>query len=277
MYVLRSANQRHQEGCTPAEGIEGKVTPPGTEPPRRDDQFQESNAPVGWANGAPSRDFNMLVYIDTRAFLRDCVGRWLQSSLSGFRVWALPNAEEIKTAPIKTEQIRAVLINTASERMLSGSVAGLLSRLSELLPAVPVAVLSDYEDAENIREAFGLGVRGYIPNSMASIVAVEAMHLVCVGGTFAPPAALLSYGGRSRASADERPLIEGFTHRQTQILDCLRRGMANKLIAYELNMCENTVKVHVRNLMKKVNARNRTQVVYLTRGCFEMARQYQSG
>ena len=51
--------------------------------------------------------------------------------------------------------------------------------------------------------------------------------------------------------------------------------MANKLIAYELNMCENTVKVHVRNLMKKVNATNRTQVVYLTCGFFEGEQRHQ--
>jgi DNA-binding NarL/FixJ family response regulator len=51
--------------------------------------------------------------------------------------------------------------------------------------------------------------------------------------------------------------------------------MANKLIAYELNMCESTVKVHIRNIMKKLNATNRTQVAYLTRGFFECAPQYQ--
>jgi hypothetical protein len=52
-------------------------------------------------------------------------------------------------------------------------------------------------------------------------------------------------------------------------LDCLRRAMANKLIAYELTMCESTVKVHIRNIMKKLKATNRTKVVYLTRGLFE--------
>jgi DNA-binding NarL/FixJ family response regulator len=100
------------------------------------------------------------------------------------------------------------------------------------------------------------------------------MHLVCVGGTFAPPAALLSQGDRSEGVIGE-PLIEGFTQRQAQILECLRRGMANKLIAYELNMCESTVKVHVRNIMKKLKATNRTQVAYLTRGFFEGANQFQ--
>ena len=42
--------------------------------------------------------------------------------------------------------------------------------------------------------------------------------------------------------------------------------MAYKLIAYELNMCESTVKGHTCNIMKKLNATNRTQVASLTRG-----------
>jgi DNA-binding NarL/FixJ family response regulator len=69
--------------------------------------------------------------------------------------------------------------------------------------------------------------------------------------------------------------IDRFSPRQSQILDCLRRGMANKLIAYELNMCESTVKVHIRNIMKKLNATNRTQVAYMTRAFFENAGQHQ--
>ena len=57
-------------------------------------------------------------------------------------------------------------------------------------------------------------------------------------------------------------MIEGFTQRQAQILDCLRRGMANKLIAYELNMCESTVKIHIRNILKKLKATNRTEAAF---------------
>jgi DNA-binding NarL/FixJ family response regulator len=48
----------------------------------------------------------------------------------------------------------------------------------------------------------------------------------------------------------------------------LRKGTPNKIIAYELNMCESTVKVHVRNIMKKLKAKNRTEVAYLTNKYF---------
>jgi DNA-binding NarL/FixJ family response regulator len=212
----------------------------------------------------------MLIYLDPRPLTRECVGRWLQSSLSGFRVCLLPDPEQITAAPIVSDQIRAVVINAGPERISSPTVARLLSRVRELLPTVPVAVMSDYEDPESIQEAFELGVRGYIPTSLASMVAIGALHLVCLGGMFAPAAALLSQGDRRQGSAGQ-PLIQGYTPRQSEILDCLRRGMANKLIAYELKMCESTVKVHVRNIMKKLKATNRTQVAYMTRGLFEGA------
>jgi DNA-binding NarL/FixJ family response regulator len=184
----------------------------------------------------------------------------------------LSDPNEIETGSIVKDQVRAVIINLGQERMSSPTAAHLVTRVGELLPTVPVAVLSDDEDPESIREAFELGVRGYIPTSLASMVTAAAVHLVCVGGTFVPAAALLSQSDRRRHSAGEQ-LIEGFTQRQTQILDCLRRGMANKLIAYEMNMCESTVKVHVRTIMKKLNATNRTQAVYLSRGLFEGAQQ----
>ena len=216
-----------------------------------------------------------LIYLDPRAFTRDCIGRWLRSSLSGFGICSLSDPEEIETAPVAHHRIRAVIINAGPEPMSATAVAHLVSRVSELLPGVPLAVLSDREDPGNIREAFSRGVRGYIPTSLASQVAIEALRLVCVGGTYAPAVALLSQAERPSVTEGDS-LIAGFTQRQSQILDCLQRGMANKLIAYELNMCESTVKVHIRNIMKKLKATNRTQVAYLTRGFFEGATPYRS-
>lgn len=66
-------------------------------------------------------------------------------------------------------------------------------------------------------------------------------------------------GGRS----DEfRHITTSFTARQSAVAEGLRRGKANKIIAYELNLCESTVKVHIRNIMKKLGATNRTEVAY---------------
>jgi DNA-binding NarL/FixJ family response regulator len=232
------------------------------------------DVPVREARNGAFEQADTLIYVDPRAFTRDCIGRWLRSSLTGFSICLLADPGQIETAPIAKDQIRAVIINAGPDPMSSAAVAHSVSRVTELLPEIPLAVLSDHEDPSSIREAFSLGVRGYIPTSLASQVAVEALRLVCVGGTFAPAVALLSQADRPRV-AESEPQMAGFTQRQSQILDCLQRGMANKLIAYELNMCESTVKVHIRNIMKKLNATNRTQVAYLTRGFFGGATHYQ--
>jgi DNA-binding NarL/FixJ family response regulator len=47
---------------------------------------------------------------------------------------------------------------------------------------------------------------------------------------------------------------------EVAVIRALQQGKPNKVIAYELNMCESTVKVHVRNLMKKMKAKNRTDL-----------------
>jgi DNA-binding NarL/FixJ family response regulator len=54
-----------------------------------------------------------------------------------------------------------------------------------------------------------------------------------------------------------------FTSKQRSVIEGLRRGKPNKAIAYELNMCESTVKVHVRNVMKKLGARSRTEAALI--------------
>ncbi len=59
-----------------------------------------------------------------------------------------------------------------------------------------------------------------------------------------------------------------FTPRQAEVVQTLRRGKANKIIACELSLRENTVKVHVRNIMEKLKATNRTEVAYKINALF---------
>ena len=64
------------------------------------------------------------------------------------------------------------------------------------------------------------------------------------------------------------------TDRQHLVLEALREGKPNKAIAFELKIHESTVKVHVRNIMKKLGARNRTQVAYLASTQFPALAQW---
>ena len=70
------------------------------------------------------------------------------------------------------------------------------------------------------------------------------------------------------STTDQIPEEHVFSPRQLSVARALRKGTPNKIIAYELNMCESTVKVHVRNIMKKLKAKNRTEIAYLTNQYF---------
>jgi DNA-binding NarL/FixJ family response regulator len=82
------------------------------------------------------------------------------------------------------------------------------------------------------------------------------------------PASILSgYGDPAIQQTNtvkvQDPFGNGFTSKQMAVSEALRRGKANKIIAYELNMCESTVKVHVRNVMKKLRAKSRAEAAYI--------------
>lgn len=216
-----------------------------------------------------ARDTQVLLYIDPFALTRDCVGHWLQSSFSTFELQVLADSEEIEGLDIALERYYEAIVNVGPEAIGSPKIAQTIAKLQDLLPAVPIAVLSHHEDSDSIRRAFDLRIAGYIPTSMSAQVAAGAVHLIGLGGTFAPMGAFLSEDAAQPKSTAGETIIDGFSQRQSQILLCLHRGMANKLIAYELNMCESTVKVHIRNIMRKLKATNRTEVAYLTRNAFK--------
>ncbi len=204
-----------------------------------------------------------IVLIERRPLIRECFVRCFTAA-SGYPVVALPSVESwIEIAGATPAGV--VLLCTES-----GPKDPEVQRQIALLAQAgrwPVVLLADQEDLGSVMDALELGVRGYIPTSVPFEIAVEAIRLVKVGGTFVPASSLL----RSRQlaetpAADEPPSSEMFTARQAAVVEALRRGKANKIIAHELNMRESTVKVHVRNIMKKLKAKNRTEVAFMTNG-----------
>jgi DNA-binding NarL/FixJ family response regulator len=138
-----------------------------------------------------------------------------------------------------------------------------LDALSELVPNVPVVVLAQTNDVDLARTAIRHGAKGYIPCTLGFDITVEAVRFVLAGGTYVPMDCVLATGPSVLASPAPRP-SGGVTAREVAVIRALQQGKPNKVIAYELNMCESTVKVHVRNLMKKMKAKNRTDLAIKT-------------
>jgi DNA-binding NarL/FixJ family response regulator len=128
---------------------------------------------------------------------------------------------------------------------------------------VPVLLLADSEDLEQIVLALECGVSGYVPSSVGIAICAEAIRLAMAGGRYVPVSSIMAMRNHIKRKAQSaRPLSSMFTQRQAEVVQALRKGKANKIIAYELDMRESTVKVHIRNIMKKVKATNRTEVAY---------------
>ncbi|MCO6440134.1 MAG: response regulator transcription factor [Nitrococcus mobilis] len=149
-----------------------------------------------------------------------------------------------------------------------------VNRLKQSLVDVPVVILSEREEPHCILNALRFGVHSYISTRLNPEVVIQALRLIQVGGTFIPPNILLeSFEGmrvaKERGGVFSPTLLQGFTPRQSEVLQLLREGKSNKIIAYELKMQESTVKVHVRQIMKKLKAINRTQVAVLAYQIYE--------
>jgi len=128
-------------------------------------------------------------------------------------------------------------------------------------PQARLVILSDVESSAIGSDALKFGARGFLTLAQPLNLAFEGLRLVLAGGTIVPP----SLGAPDRyATRSDLPDVS-FTARELEVLEALCMGRANKIIGQDLNMCENTVKVHVRNIMRKLNAKNRTEVAYLAR------------
>lgn len=147
-------------------------------------------------------------------------------------------------------------------------------------PAVPVIVLSGYEDPAIMRSALERGVLGFIPKAYSPEVMLSAVRLVLAGGVYVPPMMLTALppgivaGVAPQAGGAEALTRNGgggnqtlehlrsvLTERQVEVLQLLSQGKPNKLIGRSLGISEGTVKIHLAAIFRALNVRNRTEAV----------------
>lgn len=207
---------------------------------------------------------NCIIIIDSRALDRECLARGLMASAVNISVFSFGSIEEWQQAGDLHNRASAILLSLGSrdsgEAGVQADIAGLCGRFKD----IPIIAIGDLDGLNHIMKILEYGARSYIPTSVGLDVAIEAIRLARAGGTFVPASSLTAIHKRMAAeTTTPHPTLSSlFTARQAAVVDALRRGKANKIIAYELNLCESTVKVHIRNIMKKLKARNRTEVAF---------------
>jgi DNA-binding NarL/FixJ family response regulator len=215
----------------------------------------ERSQEIGRFEAASAEADGFIAVIESRTFIRECIRRSVQSAFP-LPVLTYSTAVELGQQHLPTSPKLIIFSWVEDNREASISV---LKVLSDLAPRTPVIVLAYNNDAELARTVIRHGAKGYIPITMGFEITIEAVRFVLAGGTYAPMDCLLARGGPE--DAPSQPPTSGLvTARELAVIRAIQKGKSNKVIAYELNMCESTVKVHVRNIMKKLNARNRTDV-----------------
>ena len=209
----------------------------------------------------------MLLYIDKQRLARDCISEQLAIHLPEWTIEPLASVCELREDE-DWSRASLVIFNTHGESLRNADVAGEMAMIAKAAAGSSLVIMSDLDDATEVLLAAQLGARGYLPAGLPFRQVMAAIRFINEGGTYIPVCVLAASSELQRTSPaqpmDERGKPIEFSPRQIQVLERLQQGKQNKIIAYELGMCESTVKVHIRHIMRKLNARNRTQVVLLT-------------
>jgi DNA-binding NarL/FixJ family response regulator len=250
-------------------------------------------------NGAGDGVREAIVVVDDEPFSQECLiealrGFFPHASISG--VASLDDLYRSDGITVALVVLKAALFPTCD------SIARAIRQLNRSNPEAAAVLVSAKDDIDVI-QAIGAGVKGVVPVTASLKVGVAAFRLVIAGGTYYPrpgpnylaPANGTSGNGHAAATASPHVLppepialaktpslpkensaqppsrllaTNGsrvtFTMREADVLALLQKGHSNKWIADHLKLSENTIKVHIQHIMRKLNATNRTEAVILS-------------
>ena len=142
----------------------------------------------------------------------------------------------------------------------------LLSYIGQLLkitPMIKIIIVFDEINYNIITDALQCGVQGILLKDKSPEAFLQSLLLVGMGEKVFPSdlaRLLINSDLDQRIPRTHKPSVgNNLSRRERQILDGLVQGQSNKAIARALNVAEGTVKVHLKSLLRKIKARNRTQ------------------
>lgn len=197
-------------------------------------------------------DQSTLVLIEKRPLIRECLARCIGAE------FGLPmvSFSDIDSWRKSAQAMRASLFIISGDGRDYADICDLAKSHED----APIVILSDASGFDDVTSILRCGARGYVPTTNTLEVAIEAMRFVLFGGVFVPADIFTNARSSTSAAGSENKQNSAYTARQTSVINALREGKANKVIAYELNMSESTVKVHIHNVMKKLQVKNRTEM-----------------
>ena len=176
-------------------------------------------------------------------------------------------AYDFKSALKSAEEIPNLDLILLDLMMLGMDAFEGLTAIRDLVPHVPLVVVSMIKNRQDVLRAVELGALGYIPKTAGLGEMYEALRQVLSGAIYLPPAILRMTrptepkpGGAGGIVASSDEAWNALTKRQRDVVEYLARGLTNSQIADQLGLSESTIRVHVSTILDRLQLNNRTQV-----------------
>lgn len=131
-------------------------------------------------------------------------------------------------------------------------------------PALPVVILSAYDDLQTVGKAMRFGAMGFVPKTYSGEQLLEALREVLAGRVFIPagmPSSSFAIAQSLPAGDGAESSEFGLTERQAEVLGLMARGKSNRDIAGLLGLSEGTVKIHMTAIFRVLGVSSRTQAM----------------
>lgn len=197
-----------------------------------------------------------ILIADDHELVRDAISAFLERE-NDISVFSASSFDEAMTRIEKEGTFDLVLLDYSMPGM--NGLSGLRDAM-ERNGGAPVALLSGTAGRDIAKEALEAGAAGFLSKTMAARSLLHAVRFMAAGEQYAPIQFMTAH-----EEEEPHPLEEKLSPRELQVLDGLCRGLANKEIARELELQEVTVKLHVKTLCRKLDARNRTHAAMIAK------------
>jgi DNA-binding NarL/FixJ family response regulator len=134
-------------------------------------------------------------------------------------------------------------------------------QITEADPAIKVLILTTFETDGNVIQALKAGASGYVLKDSSADAITSSIVAVMSGERVMASAVANRVLEMLTGTTTPKQFYDGLTNREIEILKLLANGMANKQIAYRLNISEKTVRNHVSNTYEKLGIYDRSQAV----------------
>ena len=201
-----------------------------------------------------------LLLVDKREIFREGLAKLLRDKLKAKRIetCACGRAAIEKAGTLQPD---VVLIDTQLD---GNECTETVRSISKLLPSARILVITHSESERELQSSISAGAMGYVCKDVSLDELMKALTLVAQGNVIitSPMASKMLAELGSLETSEGKTLANHETRlsqREQEILRLVAKGSSNKEVANALFISENTVKVHLRNIMEKLHVHSRLQ------------------